>query len=74
MIEKQFFNKTKTITYNADIWLKAAKYFSMIQHSKVNGSSVKYHVCGEMFLVSDTWGEYKKVNTRRSTLVSMVST
>ena len=59
-IEKQFFNKTKTITYNAEIWLKAEKFFKTIQHSKLNGSSVKFHVCGEMFLVSDTWGEYKK--------------
>ena len=60
MFEKQFFNKTKTITYNAETWLKAEKYFSTIQHSKLNGSSVKFHVGGEMFLVSDTWGEYKK--------------
>ena len=59
-IEKQFFNKTKTITYNAEIWLKAEKFFKTIQHSKLNGSSVKFHVCGEMFLVSNTWGEYKK--------------
>ena len=50
----------KTITYNADIWLKAEKYFSTIQHSKLNGSSVKIHVCGDMYLVSDMWGEYKK--------------
>ena len=59
-IEKQFFNKTKTITYNAEIWLKAEKFFKTIHHSKLNGSDVKFHVCGEMFLVSDTWGEYKK--------------
>ena len=63
MIEKQFFNKTKTITYNVEIWLKAEKYFSTIQHSKLNGSSVKIHVCGDMYLVSDTWGEYKKQYT-----------
>ena len=60
MIEKQFFNKTKTITYNAEIWLKAEKFFKTIQHLKLNGSSMKFHVCGEMFLVSNTWGEYKK--------------
>ena len=60
MIEKQFFNKTKTITYKADIWLKAEKYFSTIQHSKLNGSSVKFYVCRKMFLVSDMWGEDKK--------------
>ena len=50
----------KTITYNADIWLKAEKYFSTIQQSKLNGSNVKIHVCGDMYLVSDMWGEYKK--------------
>ena len=50
----------KTITYNAETWLKAEKYFSTIQHSKLNGSSVKFHVGGEMLLVSDTWDEYKK--------------
>ena len=58
--EKQFFNKTKTITYNSETWLKAEKYFSTIQYSNLNGSSVKFHVDGEMFLVSDMWGEYKK--------------
>ena len=50
----------KTITYNAVIWLKAEKYFSTIQHLKLNCSSVKIHVCGDMYLVSDIWGEYKK--------------
>ena len=50
----------KTITYNAETWFKAEKYFSTIQHLKLNSSSVKFHVGGEMFLVSDTWGEYKK--------------
>ena len=50
----------KKITYNAEIWLKAEKYFSIIQHSKLNGSIVKIHVCGEMYLVSNMWGEYKK--------------
>ena len=40
--------------------MKAEKYFSTIQQSKLNGSSVKIHVCGDMYLVSDMWGEYKK--------------
>ena len=26
----------------------------------MKGSNGKTHVCGEMFLVSDLWGEYKK--------------
>ena len=59
-IEKQFFNKKKTITYNADIWLKAEKFFKTVQQAKVKGTNIKIHVCREMFLVSDVWGEYKK--------------
>ena len=59
-IEKQFFNKKKTITYNADIWLKAEKFFKTVQQAKVKGTNIKIHVCREMFLVSNVWGEYKK--------------
>ena len=59
-IEKEFFNKRKIITYNADIWLKAEKFFKTVQQAKVKGNNIKIHVCGEMFLVSDLWGEYKK--------------
>ena len=59
-IEKQFFNKTKTVTYNAETWLKAEKFFKTLQLSKLNGSSVKFHIGGEMYLVSNTWGEYNK--------------
>ena len=59
-IEKQFFNKKKTITYNADIWLKAEKFFKTVQQAKVKGTNIKIHMCREMFLVSDVWGEYKK--------------
>ena len=59
-IEKEFFNKRKIITYNADIWLKAEKFFKTVQQAKVKGNNVKIHVCGKMFLVSDLWGEYKK--------------
>ena len=70
MIEKQFFNKMKTINYNAETWLKAEKFFKTIQQSKLKGSSVKFHISGEMFLVSNTRG----VNTRRGTLESMHST
>ena len=69
MFEKQFFNKMKTITYNAETRLKAEKYFSTIQHSKLNGSSVKFPVGGVISLFP-THG----VNTRRGTPVSMVST
>ena len=59
-IEKQFFNQMKTITYNAETWLKVKKFFNTIQQSKLMGSSVKFHIGREMFLVSNMWGEYKK--------------
>ena len=59
-MENSSSTRQKTIIYNADIWLKAEKYFSAIQHSKLSSSSVKFHLGGEMFPVSDTWGEYKK--------------
>ena len=29
----------------------------------MKGNNVKIHVCGEMFLVSDLWGDYKKQYT-----------
>ena len=59
-VEKQFFNKKKTISYTADIWLKAEKFFKTVQLAKIKGTDVKIHVCAEMFLVSTVWGEYKK--------------
>ena len=40
--------------------LKAEKFFKTFQQVKVKGNNAKIHVCGEMFLVSDLWGEYKK--------------
>ena len=43
----------KAITYNAEIWLKAEKFFKTIQQAKLKGTSVKIHVCSEMYLVSD---------------------
>ena len=62
-IEKEFFNKRKIITYNADIWLKAEKFFKTVQQAKVKWNNVKIHVCGKMFLVCDLEGEYKKLYT-----------
>lgn len=59
-VEKQFFNKRKTVSYTADIWLKAEKYFKTVQQAKVKRSDIKIHVTGEMFLISNVWGEYKK--------------
>ena len=40
--------------------MKAEKFFKTVQQVKVKGNNAKIYVCGEMFLVSDLWGEYKK--------------
>ena len=59
-MEKQFFNKKKAITFTADIWLRAEKYFKTVQQAKQAGTSVKLHIFGEMYVYSDRWGEYLK--------------
>ena len=61
IIEKQFFNKKKTITYTADLWLRAEKYFKTIQQARQSGrTNVKLHIIGEMYVCSDLWGEYQR--------------
>ena len=59
-MEKHFFNKKKAITYTADIWLRAEKYFKTVQQAKQAGTNVKLHIFGEMYVCSDHWGEYLK--------------
>ena len=59
-IEKQFFTKRKTVSYSFDIWLKAENYFKPVDQAKSKGSAVKIHLGGEMFLMSNIWGEYQK--------------
>ena len=59
-MEKQFFNKKKAITYTANIWLRAEKYFKTVQQAKQAGTNVKLHIFGEMYVCSDQWGEYLK--------------
>ena len=59
-MEKQFFNKKKTITYTADIWLRAEQYFKTVQQARQAGTNVKLYIFGEMYICSDQWGEYLK--------------
>ena len=59
-IEKQFFNRKKTISYTFNVWYKAEVYFQTIERAKLKGSDVKIHLGGEMFLVSSIWGEYQR--------------
>ena len=59
-IEKQFFNRSKSVSYTFDVWRKTEQYFKCIDQAKLKGSNVKIHLGGEMFLVSSIWGEYQK--------------
>ena len=59
-IEKQFFNRSKSVSYTFDVWHKAEQYFKCIDQAKLKGSDVKIHLGREMFLVSSIWGEYQK--------------
>ena len=59
-IEKQFFNRVKTVSYSFDIWEAAENYFGTINQAKLKGSDVKIHLTGETFLVSSIWGEYQR--------------
>ena len=68
MIEKHFFNKIKTITYNVEICLKAEKFFKTIQQVKLKGTSVKI-----MYVVRCILCLTCGVNTRRGTLESIGS-
>ena len=60
-IKKTFFNrKRKAITYNADIWLSAEKFFPLVTQAHLKGTNVELNVKGEMVLSSNLWGEYQK--------------
>ena len=60
-IKKTFFNrKKKAITYNADIWMRAEKFFPIVGEAHMKGNNVKLNVKGDMFLSSNLWGEYQK--------------
>ena len=60
-IKKTFFNqKRKVITYNADIWIRAEKYFPMVNEANLKGMDLKQGIIGDMCLSSNLWGEYQK--------------
>ena len=40
-IDKVFYNKQKTVTYNADVWLKAEKYFTEVDTARAEGSKLQ---------------------------------
>ena len=59
-LDKQFFNKRKTVSYNANVWYKAEEYFSTIEQAKQKGTDIKVHLGGETYLISNIWGEYQR--------------
>lgn len=56
-ISKNFYNKFKTITYPANVWTKAEKYFPTITAARESGSEVKINITGDLYLSSKVWGE-----------------
>ena len=63
-MEKQFFNKRKTVSYSTDVWYKAEEFFNTLDQAKLNGNDVEIHLGGETYLISNIWGEYQKRYTR----------
>ena len=59
-LSKQFYNKQKEVPYTFDVWRKAEEYFNTIEQAKAKGSNIKIHLGGELFLVSNIWGEYQR--------------
>ena len=59
-LEKQFFNKRKTVSYSADVWYKAEEFFNTLDQAKLNGEDVEIHLGGETYLISNIWGEYQR--------------
>ena len=59
-IQKQFFNRRKTVSYTFDIWRIAEDYFNTVEQAKLKGSDLKIHLTGEMFLVLSIWGKYQR--------------
>ena len=48
-LEKQFFNKRKTVSYSADVWYKAEEFFNTLDQAKLNGEDVEIHLGGETY-------------------------
>ena len=40
-IDKVFYYKQKTVTYNADVWLIAEKYFTEVDTARAEGSKLQ---------------------------------
>ena len=57
---KKFYNKAKTVTYSAEVWRKAEKYFSTVEQAKCEQADVKLNIYGDVYLDSKLWGENKQ--------------
>ena len=53
-------SKQKEVPYTFDVWCKAEEYFNTVEQAKMQGTSVKIHLGGELCLVSNIWGEYQR--------------
>ena len=55
-IGKQFFNKRKTVSQNASLWLKAEKHFPAVASAMEQGTDIKINIYGDYYLSSKIWG------------------
>ena len=60
MIDKQFYNRRKTVSYNSLIWRKAEQYFPAVTMALQRGTALKISVGGDYYLISNLWGEEQK--------------
>lgn len=45
------------MTYSAEVWRKAEKYFPSVEQARREGTDIKVNVVGEVFLDTKLWGE-----------------
>ena len=55
--DKVFYNKQKTVTYNADVWLKTEKYFTEVDTARAEGSKIQVQILDDLYLASAIWGD-----------------
>lgn len=56
-LDKQFYNKKKSVVYNYDLWTKAEKFFPAVQRVFGDGKEVRINIAARYFLLSSVWGE-----------------
>ena len=56
-IDKVFYNKQETVTYNADVWLNAEKHFTEFDAARAEGSKLQVRIIDDLYLASAHWGD-----------------